>query len=353
MNSPKDQIKPYLGNEVLDNLLEGFQLISSDWRYLYLNDTVCKHGKYTREELLGYTMMEKYPGIEKTPMFSVLEKCMNLRVSETIENLFTFPDGSQAWFELRIEPVLEGIFILSIDITERKKVEKELEELQLELERRVLKRTQELKKANKHISILYKEMHHRIKNNLQIIASMLSLQANNTNNKELSEQLKNSKNRIQAIAQVHENLYANDRIKEVNLKDYLTELIQKIKDSLITEGNQVNFVLDCDEIIQPIDFLVPLGLLANELITNSIKHGFQGVENGEIVIKISNPGNQIIMQYEDNGCGLDAKASLEKGTLGILLIDSLSEQLGGAYELQNSGNGLHYNFRFKSISNAD
>ena len=107
----------------LDNLIEGFQLISFDWKYLYVNDAVIKHSKYSKEELLGYTMMEKYPGIEKTPMFDLLKVCMRERKADYFENEFTYPDNSKGWFELRIQPVSEGLFILSIDITERKKIE--------------------------------------------------------------------------------------------------------------------------------------------------------------------------------------------------------------------------------------
>ena len=107
----------------LDTLIEGFQLISFDWRYLYVNDAVVKHSKYTKEELLGHTMMEKYPGIEKTAMFDLLKVCMKERKADYFENEFTYPDNSKGWFELRIQPVSEGLFILSIDITERKKIE--------------------------------------------------------------------------------------------------------------------------------------------------------------------------------------------------------------------------------------
>lgn len=109
----------------LDNLIEGFQLIGFDWRYLYVNDAVVKHSKFTKEELLGYTMMEKYPGIEKSPMFDLLKICMKDRTSDYFENEFTNPDNTKGWFELRIQPVPEGLFILSIDISERKKAEDE------------------------------------------------------------------------------------------------------------------------------------------------------------------------------------------------------------------------------------
>lgn len=122
-------MRTYLGDEVLDNLLEGFQLISYDWEYLYVNDVVAKQGKTTKKQLIGKTMMEMYPGIEKTKMFKTLEFCMEKRVPRQIENEFTYSDGSKAWFQLNIEPVPEGIFILSLDISDRKKIVNELTNL--------------------------------------------------------------------------------------------------------------------------------------------------------------------------------------------------------------------------------
>ncbi|MFM7023794.1 MAG: SpoIIE family protein phosphatase [Flavobacteriales bacterium] len=143
----------------LDNMMEGFQMISHEWRYLYVNDTVVKQSKYSREELIGFTMMEKYPGIEHTLMFDRLKKCMYERLPEKFENEFTFPDGSQGWFELSIQPVHEGLFILSMDITKRKKAEKDLRLLNEELESLVHVRTQQLSAKNKDImaSITYAE----------------------------------------------------------------------------------------------------------------------------------------------------------------------------------------------------
>ena len=118
----------------LDNMLEGCQIIGYDWRYLYVNDVVAGQGRRTKEELLGHTMMEIYPGIENTEMFAFLKRCMEKRVPHRMENEFTFPDGSRGWFELSIQPTLEGIFILSQDITERKKAEEELKKRIEELE---------------------------------------------------------------------------------------------------------------------------------------------------------------------------------------------------------------------------
>jgi PAS domain S-box-containing protein len=112
-----------IARHVLDNLLEGCQVIDHQLRYVYVNATAAAHGRTTVEELLGRTMMEAYPGIETTPMFRVLRRCMEDRVPQVMENEFLYPDGSKRWFELRIEPVPEGVAILSMDIGDRKRAE--------------------------------------------------------------------------------------------------------------------------------------------------------------------------------------------------------------------------------------
>jgi len=110
----------------LDNMIEGCQIIDFSWRYSYLNKAGVKHSRRTEKELLGHTMMEIYPGIEKTELFNFMSRCMHKRTAHTMQNEFTFTDGSKGWFELRIEPVPEGIFILSKEITEQKNAEKAL-----------------------------------------------------------------------------------------------------------------------------------------------------------------------------------------------------------------------------------
>ena len=128
----------------LDNMLEGIQIHDFDWKYVYVNDALVKYSTYSREELLGFTLMEKYPGIEQSHLFSVMERCMKERVTEHLETEFTFPNGTTAFFELSIQPVDQGIFILSINITERKRAEEKNLKLQEELEQKVKERTVEL-----------------------------------------------------------------------------------------------------------------------------------------------------------------------------------------------------------------
>ncbi|HMR76590.1 MAG TPA: ATP-binding protein [Polyangiaceae bacterium] len=115
-----------IADGVLQALLEGCQVIAEDYTYVYLNETAVAHARMPREELLGRTMMECFPGIESTEMFSRLERCMKERVSERMENEFSYPDGDPGWFELSFVPVPVGVCVLSIDITARKQAERRL-----------------------------------------------------------------------------------------------------------------------------------------------------------------------------------------------------------------------------------
>jgi PAS domain S-box-containing protein len=103
-----------------DNLIEGIQIIGFDWKYIYVNEAMARQGKYSRQEFLGHTVMEKYPGIEQTDIYRVYQRCFIERVPIQLENEFIFPDKTIGWFELSFQPVPEGIFIMSVDITARK-----------------------------------------------------------------------------------------------------------------------------------------------------------------------------------------------------------------------------------------
>lgn len=135
----------------LDSMMEGGQIISRDWRYLYVNEAVCQHGRLTADQLLGRTMMEVFPGIDKSDMFQALRRCMKDQTSEQMEHEFVYSDGTSAVFQLYIQPVPEGIFILSLDVTARKRWEEGLRELNAALEQRVKDRTAELAKANEEL----------------------------------------------------------------------------------------------------------------------------------------------------------------------------------------------------------
>jgi PAS domain S-box-containing protein len=156
----------------IDSMIEGYQIIDYDWRYVYLNEAAAKQGRKPKQELLGYTMMQAYPGIDKTPLFNHLRSCMANRVPHQIDNEFLFPDGSTGWFQLRIEPVPEGILILSMDITRSKEFESELNKYRDRLEEVIAERTAECAKTNEKLLMEIQD-HKKTKEGLNLRAAIL------------------------------------------------------------------------------------------------------------------------------------------------------------------------------------
>jgi PAS domain S-box-containing protein len=153
----------------LDTMLEGAQIIGFDWRYLYLNDSAARYGRMPKEELLGHTVMEKYPGIEVSQMFADMAECMQFRQPHMGEYHFEYPDGRNAWFEFSIQAVPEGIFILSLDITARREADEAMRRVNQVLEQRVAERTAQLQAANLELEAFAYSISHDLRAPLRAI----------------------------------------------------------------------------------------------------------------------------------------------------------------------------------------
>ncbi|MBI3259623.1 MAG: PAS domain-containing protein [Ignavibacteriae bacterium] len=338
--------KANLNLSVLDSLLEGFQVIGYDWRYLYVNATVAVQGLSTVDGLLGKTMMECYPGIENTFLFGELTKCMEQRITLQFENEFTYNNGTKNWFELRIEPIPEGIFVLSTNITNRKKAEEELLQLQRDLEDKVQLRTAELEKLNTEKDVILKEMHHRVKNNLQIISSLIRLQIDEGGD-EFNSVLDKTQSRIETIASIHESLYKHKDLALINVADYWEKLFNDCLNSLVNEPANFKLNLNIDKVELPVDKMIPLGLLINELITNSVLHGFKGRSQGAIHLSMRLMNDRYLLNYKDNGVGFnDANGQEREYHFGHFLIEGFADQLGGTIQKKPSETGVHFELEF-------
>lgn len=336
-----------LNLSVLDSLLEGFQVIDYNWKYLYVNITVASQGQSRVDLLIGKTMMECYPGIESTPMFDQLKKCMEERITLQFENEFTYNDGTKNWFELRIEPIPEGIFVLSTNITNRKKAEEELLQLKEDLENKVQYRTAELEKLNNEKDVILKEMHHRVKNNLQIISSLIRLQMEEGDNN-FNGVLDKTQSRIETIASIHESLYKHKDLALINVANYWEKLFKDCLNSLVNNPANFKLNLEIDYLELPVDKMIPLGLLINEWITNSILHGFKGRNKGSINLSLRLENGKYLLVYKDDGIGFDETKENEKDIhFGHFLIAGFAEQLNGKVETKNSDKGVHFELEFE------
>jgi two-component sensor histidine kinase len=189
----------------------------------------------------------------------------------------------------------------------------------------------------KQKEILLKEVHHRVKNNFQIISSLLNLQMNRIENKLAKEAVSQSRNRVQAIALMHKGLYLDKRYNKVNLETYLNELISQQKLSSIAVNTEISFQLHVQPILLNIDNAVPIGLILGELISNSIKHGFNSkVDAPAIEISIAQIKEQVIVSFKDNGVGLAEDFVIEESeSLGFEIITALTEQINGEIKVHS------------------
>ena len=180
--------------------------------------------------------------------------------------------------------------------------------------------------------VLLREIHHRVKNNLQIISSLLGLQSKKLENEQQREIFIESKNKINTISLIHEKLYKSNNLSVINSEEYFTNLYASIS-SIHSHISHIKFSINSNNTQLDIDTCVPLGLMFNELVTNSLKYAFNNVINPEINMQMqTKPNNSIELIYEDNGCGYN-DLKIKKG-LGLNLVSMLSLQLNGTLKIE-------------------
>lgn len=188
-----------------------------------------------------------------------------------------------------------------------------------------------LKKALMEKEALLREIHHRVKNNLQIIISLLNLQTTRIKDEKTRKLIQESQRRIKTMALIHEHLYQTETLARINIKDYIKKLIE---DLTIFYNTKIKKELEIENIQLDIDTAVPLGLIINELATNSIKYAFPNGK-GTITIKLTTKNNKIELTVADNGIGLPESIDLKKTkTLGLKLVNILTKQLNGKINLK-------------------
>ncbi|HSH66305.1 MAG TPA: tetratricopeptide repeat protein [Bacteroidia bacterium] len=207
------------------------------------------------------------------------------------------------------------------------------------------------RKANEEKDILLREIHHRVKNNMQIILSILNLQARKTNDQKIIDFIRESESRIQSMAIMHEKLYQSDSLASIPFKEYISQLIEFIYKIYNVDKNQIDYLITSSDIHLDINTAVPLGLIINEVVCNSLKHGFGHAEIGKIDIKLTSlPANEYELIILDNGKGLPENFDIKTTkTLGLKLIQTLIKQIGGKLEI-GYGKGTVFNIHFKEAA---
>ena len=232
--------------------------------------------------------------------------------------------------DIKSENKLIGSRNIIRNITERMKYE---EELRSSLDEKV---------------VLLREIHHRVKNNMQVISSLLSLQSRHIDDEKYLDIFKESQNRINIMSLVYEKIYRSTDVTNVDLKGYIKDLGNMLLQSYETDSSRIVLNINVVNVSVNVDFAVPLALVINELITNCIKHAFPDGRKGEIDLNINKDNNEYILTVSDNGVGISDNIDFEKtDTMGLSLVRILAEnQLRGSIKI-NRDKGTEFEIRFK------
>jgi PAS domain S-box-containing protein len=279
---------------------------------------------YSREELLNMSI----PDVDANPTV-VLPAHKQLLGGERIinyEHQLKRKDGKIVTVINNSRPLIDaqgnlvGMQSTLIDITERKHAE---EQLKASLEEK---------------EILLREIHHRVKNNLAVISSLLSMQTNIVTNQDVHSALQESQSRVQAMALIHETLYQSESLASVDLERYVKELIGNIANAFDSISNRINFKIEVRDVKLEINQAIPCGLIINELVTNALKHAFADGQNGVVRITAGyTKEREVELMVSDNGTGFSEELDWKKSkSLGLRLISLMVDQLHGIMNIRNN-----------------
>lgn len=286
-------------------------------------------GTRRHDEVIGHSLYnfvdKEYASIVKAAHKSVFKN----KTVHSYETLGIDGDGAKIWFQTHVGPILMGEKVVGLtmftrDITERKIAEAKI--------------LQSLKEKE----VLLKEIHHRVKNNLQIISSILSLQANFIKDKKSAEMVRDIQGRIKSMSVIHDLLYQSKNFNNINFAEYLEIVIVNITHSFSPiertkkELNAPALDLKIENLYLDLEVAIPCGLIVNELITNSIKYAFSTQKKPVIHLSLKKEKNLITLIVQDNGKGLPPKLDIRNSkSLGLQLVTSLVEQLDGKLKVES------------------
>lgn len=365
----------------LDSILEGCQIISPDWTYLYLNKAACRHNRRPGEELLGKRMTDMWPGLENAPFFKMLQRCRERGLPEHEEMEFQFTDGSCSWFDMRVQPVPEGLIVFSIDITERRNAEQRLRELNEGLEQKIAERTVQLREAllqaesaDRLKSAFLATMSHELRTPLNSIIGFTGIllqelpgPLNEEQRKQLGMVRGSGRHLLELINDVLDLSKIEAGQLEVKKEPYdLRETIERVVAGLRPQADKKGLFLEAS---------VPSGIgrvhgdrrRVEQVLINLLGNGLKFTEKGGVSLRASllPPGGQdacpvLRLAVADSGIGImeedledlfkpfrqmDAgKARLNEGTgLGLAICKRLVGLMGGRISVDSKwGQGSEF-----------
>jgi len=304
-------------------------------KILYVNDAFTAMTGYTRDEVVGEAIGFMYgPRTDEQKLAQIADAMKSWEICN-VEMINYKKDGTPIWMNTSLVPVADenGNYIqwvsIGRDISKQKAYEKRLEDSLEEKE------------------ILLSEIHHRVKNNLAVISSLLQLQAFNATDNELKKKLHDSVFRVSTMATIHEILYQSGSFSKLNFSEIIEKLIHNL-DKVLGSETEIERFVDKQPIILNINQAIPCSLMINEVISNVYKHAFIGRKKGRLKVRLEKNEDEVFLEITDNGIGLPEQIDVANSdTLGLHLIDVLTTQLKGESNLISDENGTRFTLRFQ------
>jgi PAS domain S-box-containing protein len=309
---------------ILDKALEttrvGVTIANLQGEIIFINPAEASMHGYECRELLGQkvnilgppALRSEFPGVN---VQTGARQSQNLRKDGSI-----FPVRLVSDLVADVEGNPLAVVTVCEDITTRKETEARLRASLAEKD------------------VLLKEIHHRVKNNLQIISSLLNLQMKKITEAKTRAELNATRNRIRSMALIHAKLYQSQNLSQINFAEYIEEFSRQLRSLYNVNPNRVKLVLDIDAVYLDVDVAIPFGMIVNELLTNALKYAFPDERSGKIRVVLRSEAAATVLSVEDNGVGLSSEIDLaEVDTLGLQLVRGLAQQLNGTVTIEQNG----------------
>lgn len=298
-------------------------IINRDATIAYANNYALRMLQKSITEVKGHRLMDVFPTEDADMQIQIIIGVFQHGHDVRRDDRVTAVDGTDRWLSSTFTPLKDdsgrvtAVMCVSYDITDRKVMENQIAASLREKE------------------FLLKEIHHRVKNNLQVISSLLSMQADKATDQNVIDSLTDSQNRVKSIALVHEKLYQSKSLDQIEYGDYLNKIVNHLFDTYNVPLSRIACIVHAENIFVDINQAVPCSLIINEMLTNSLKYAFPDGAKGEIAIDFTTDGKNYMLRYHDNGTGIPEEISFERTeSLGMKLIYGLTQQLNGTVELK-------------------
>ncbi|MBI4813260.1 MAG: PAS domain S-box protein [Methanobacterium sp.] len=325
---------------VTDNMLNVLGQIDAEGTFQYISPSIKTILGYDVEEILGENVFKFINLTHPDDQFMVASAFRAANASYSpggVQHRLRRADGRYMWVESLGNPLFDkenqykGVVFSMTDIDSLKVAEKNF---RTSLEEKEL---------------LLRELHHRVKNNMQIISSLLSLQTQHIKDERDLKIFESSQNRVKTMSLIHEELYSSQDFSHINLSEYIQNITKELLTSHIEDPGRVKLTVNVEDVRMELETAIPLGLLINEIVANSVNHAFPNEQKGKIIVELERDGNAFILKMSDDGVGIPEDIDFKKAeTLGFQLINSLVNQLDGQIEM-HTNNGTSYIVKFKEL----